>query len=386
MKKNVKALIITLPLGTNYGGIMQAHALQAIIKSMGIHADTTTATRRSRLSYAKHILYSAIRHRTLIADGRSVNGYVTRLTRKFVRKNIMTSNLSVGGEAPYELSAVIVGSDQVWRESYVNVPNYMFDFLPDDKKVRRLSYAASFGTEDLSQYGDKLIKTTARLAKKFDGISVREDSGVDIAKKYWGISAEQHVDPTLLLDKKEYLKLITEDKNNLTESTGNLFTYVLDNSSDKQSIVNKVAKAQNLQPFSIMPKKNPTLLEWIKHKEDFVLPRVTQWLKSFQDAEFVITDSFHGCAFSIIFNKPFIAIGNRQRGMARFTSLLKLFGLEDRLVADASEVTEELLKSKIDWKKVNEKIKSEQVRSFNYLSKHLNNPKEDKDRENHGKN
>lgn len=348
--------IVTHALGHNYGGIMQAYALQKILLVVSQNVATAAFMKRSSLSYVKQSILSSIQRQAVVVYSRSIDKHIAGSNFKFIDKYINTVDTNHLRLA----RLLITGSDQVWRNSYVDVLKYMFGTIPDKSNAKRISYAASFGTEDLSEYGAELIATTANLAKKFDGISVREDSGVDIAKKYWGVDAEQHVDPTLLLDKKEYLKLITEDKNNLTESTGNLFTYVLDENSDKQSIVNKVAKAQNLQPFSIMPKKNPTLLEWIRHKEDFILPRVTQWLKSFQDAEFVITDSFHGCAFSIIFNKPFIAIGNRQRGMARFTSLLKLFGLEDRLVADASEVTDELLKSRIDWVKVNEIKKKEQ--------------------------
>lgn len=79
--------------------------------------------------------------------------------------------------------------------------------------IKRLSYAASFGVDDLEEYGKTLIKKTSRLSKMFDAISVREDSGVDICRKYWGVESLQHVDPTLLLDKKDYLKIIDKDKN-----------------------------------------------------------------------------------------------------------------------------------------------------------------------------
>ena len=83
------------------------------------------------------------------------------------------------------------------------------------------------------------------------------------------------------------------------------------------------------------------------------------------------TDSFHGTAFSIIFNKPFIVVANTDRGAARFTSVLKVFGLEDRLVSNVAEVTPGLLRKKIDWKSVNSKISQERQRSETYLRQHL---------------
>lgn len=367
--------IVTHALGHNYGGIMQAYALQKILLVVSQNVATATFMKRSSLSYVKQSILSSIQRQAVVVCSRSIDKHIAGSNFKFIDKYINTVDTNHLRFA----RLLITGSDQVWRKSYVDVSKYMFGTIPDKSNAKRISYAASFGTEDLSEYGAELIATTANLAKKFDGISVREDSGVDIAKKYWGVDAEQHVDPTLLLDREEYMSLITEDENNLKESAGNLFVYVLDENSDKQSIINKVAIVRNLQPFSIMPKKNPTIIEWLRRKEDFVLPRVTQWLKSFKDAEFVITDSFHGCAFSIIFNKPFIAIGNKQRGVARFTSLLKLFSLEDRLVADASEVTEELLKSTYEeiWAKYRvvmdqtSRNKFRSIRDVNqYLLKH----------------
>ena len=101
--------------------------------------------------------------------------------------------------------------------------------------------------------------------------------------------------------------------------------------------------------------------------EKYKLPLVEQWLCSFRDANFIITDSFHGCVFSIIYNKPFIAIGNKSRGLSRFTSLLKLFGLEGRLVDCLSEVNEDVVNMNIDWRKINAILKDEQRRSRKFL-------------------
>lgn len=378
MKHNNKVLILTHALGPNYGGILQAYALQVCVKRQGV--DPATSNYHSiwmKEWVVAHVRYMIRRVVHYIKPSISdlppfVDKYTVNKTLRFVDKYMSLVPM-------YELrnpkfvtnySTLIVGSDQVWRQAYVPVDKYMFDFA-ENLDIKRISYAASFGRDDLSEYSPELIVKTARLAKKFDAISVREDTGVNIVKQYWGVKADQHVDPTLLLDKEHYEVLIAEDEQNVTKSEGDLFAYVLDRDDKKERLIDDAAKALDLTPFEIMPPKPTSRKELKNNLDKFQLPPVTQWLKSFQDAKFVITDSFHGCAFSIIFNKPFIAIGNKRRGMARFTSLLKLFGLEDRLVSDVSDVTEELLKSKIDWKKVNGTIIEEKVRSTNYLRRYL---------------
>ena len=104
--------------------------------------------------------------------------------------------------------------------------------------------------------------------------------------------------------------------------------------------------------------------------EDCVFPSVTAWLRAFMDAEMVITDSFHGWVFSIIFNKPFWVIGNEERGLARFNSLLSMFELRNRLIK-ADRIPSDL-SVPIDWNKVNATRKYWQEKSSNFLKTHLN--------------
>lgn len=377
-----KILISTLgPLGGNYGGLLQAYALQKVLRDMGY--DVTTDDRiipvrtfRNRLGGIKRFVNMTIfKNAPSHIDVSTVPEFAV-YTKDFVERTMQTVDLLCGKRRPRasdveQYDIFVTGSDQVWRANYTDVPMQLFDYVLHDSAVK-LSYAASFGTDDLSSYNARLTAETKLLAQKFSGVSVREDSGVRLAAELWGVKAEHHIDPTLLLSADDYARLITTSPTVLKQSPGELFVYVLDESETSKKIVNKAAATLELKAFELLPEKFLSRKELKTHPEKYALPPIEQWLKSFQDAEFVITDSFHGCAFSIIFNKPFIAIGNRQRGMARFTSLLKLFGLEDRLVADASEVTEELLKSKIDWKKVNDIKKKELRRSMEYLNKHLN--------------
>jgi len=124
----------------------------------------------------------------------------------------------------------------------------------------------------------------------------------------------------------------------------------------------------SLIPFSTMPTKISTYENLRKCPEECVYPPVTKWLRSFMDAEMVITDSFHGCVFSIIFNKPFWVIGNHQRGMVRFYSLLELFGLEDRLI-DIEQIHDIESSTMIDWSCVNARRSDLKIKSLEFIRK-----------------
>lgn len=378
-----KGLILTLTLKSgNYGGILQAFALQRIVRLNGgpvLYVDYPQKIRRPFrvcMGKMKRATFKLLFKRQY---GTDVNTELHRLsvlnTQRFIIDNIRTVDLFSGRRRPKDdmlrnFKFYVVGSDQVWRNAYADVADNMFQFVAYND-VTRFSYAASFGRDDLDEYGPALIRETAKLAQKFDAISVREDSGVGLVQKYWGREAIQHVDPTLLLDKQDYVKLVDEDSSNIHSSKGSLFVYVLDKNTFKSNVTARVESSLKLKAFDIMPPKPQSIKELKLSPATYQLPPITQWIKSFIDAKYVVTDSFHGCVFSIIFNKPFIAIGNENRGLTRFTSLLKLFGLESRLVLKEDDATDDLIKQEIDWRKVNTIIKREQKRSFDYLKKHL---------------
>lgn len=364
-----KIKILTHRLGFNYGGIAQAYALQAVVKRI-VGSDYDVSTGHLHPDTPLHIrirstLYRTIRGGKLYISAKSIDKSIMRHTNSFLEKYVSQSTFS---SKDTNVSHYIVGSDQVWRASYVDPVKYMFGSV-EDESARYFSYAASFGTDDLQDYTQGQIEQTAYLARKFSGLSVREDSGVDIVKRHWRLKAEFHIDPTLLIERRDYSTLVNQTETN--DILAPLFVYVLDDSKECRGIVEKIAGSLGSDYFELLPKKYSSHINYIKHRNDYVMPKFEQWLRSFRDADFVVTDSFHGMVFSIIFNKPFIAIGNRGRGLARFTSLLKIFNLEDRLVSDESEVTFDLINAKINWNEVNEIKKKEQKRSLDYLKGHL---------------
>ena len=161
------------------------------------------------------------------------------------------------------------------------------------------------------------------------------------------------LDPTMLLNNEDYIQLIEKEKE--PKTNGGLFTYILDPDTKKSAFIQKVAKAKGIKAFQVLPKcqAETRTKEDVKNNiEDCVFPCVTTWLRAFMDAEMTIVDSFHGMVFSIIFNKPFWVIGNVSRGMSRFTSLLKMFHLENRLL-DENNLDDVDFFKPIDWVKVN---------------------------------
>ncbi len=264
-----------------------------------------------------------------------------------------------------KFDAIIVGSDQIWRPKYFfsRIENAYLDFA---KKwnIKRISYAASFGAEEWEYDENQTINCTA-LLKKFDAISVRESSAKVMCENKFGVEALHVLDPTMLLTKENYIELFKEACTQ--QSKGNLFCYILDKKKETNIITDCIAKNKGLKPFFV----NSRYEEPNAPLEERIQKPVEKWLRAFYDAEFVITDSFHACVFSIIFNKPFIVYGNRERGMARFESLLKLFELEERLVSSLSEVNK-VLQMPIDWEKVNSIYKQMKEKSLSFLAKNLN--------------
>ncbi len=364
--------ILTQPLYTNYGGLVQCYALQTVLQRMG-HETIVLQREFDRkytfcggcVYYAKHLVKMLLGRREswhyVVSQDR--RDYIAKNTYRFVEKNIYprsehiytTEQLAKTVDSLH-LDAIIVGSDQVWRPYYSPcISNYFLDFLPEDSKIKRISYAASFGGDNWT-FSPEQTAQCAALLKKFDAVSVREESAVKLCKEHFGVDAIQTLDPTLLLDAVDYLKLCPVRKSN----RGNLFCYVLDKNPQKQAIINRIAGQSGKKPFESMPVLPPDTYNLYGDIDKCIYPPVEDWLSAFNEADMVVTDSFHGTVFSIIFNKPFFVIGNEGRGLARFQSLLSMFGLEERLIT-YDNVN---LSSEINWEKVNscrQKLKQESI-------------------------
>ena len=367
---------LTLPLWFNYGGIIQAYALQRILADLGHEASLIDFHHPipSSLQLLRNKMVRGVK-KYLFQNGNAViypdyhqRKIISKHTLEFIKKEIQPITDKVYSfdelkKIETDFEAFIVGSDQVWRPNYTpNIRNYFLDFTDKTK----IAYAASLGT-DVWQYSDDQHETCKSLIQKFRAVSVREKSALSICKDKFGVEAIQVLDPTMLLTQNDYLKLC--EKYDTPQNTGNLFTYILDESDRNKEIVNRVSRVLNLKAFRVMPK--PFDDHFRKDDAAYVFPPLTQWLKAFDDAEFIVADSFHGCVFAIIFNKPFIAIGNKVRGLTRFQSLLEMFNLSDRLILSPDDLSEYLINTPIDWSSVNAILDTNKNNSLEFLKTNL---------------
>src|SRR5690554_2339610 len=371
-----KIAILTQPLHDNYGGLLQAYALSTVLKKYG---EVTIANRWGGHNTALLRLASKIKQQFLSSKPKlspQQKKVVSQNTLAFREKYIpnlsqrLTTQKQMKDFAEQGFDTFVVGSDQCWRPRYSPcIENYFLDFVSEKKNVKRISYAASFGTSDW-EFNEQQTEKCKSLIQKFDAVSVREDSGVDLCDRFLDKKAVHLVDPTMLLDTKVY-NLITKNEKQ-QQSEGDLKVYILDKTKEKQKIIDLIASKKGLKPFEVMPKKRIRQDE-IDTIENFVYPSPAAWLQGYQDAKFVIADSFHGTVFSILYNIPFIAIGNKRRGMARFESLLKMFELENRLLTSFNEANaQKILDNEIDWSRVNNILEKERTRAFDFLNSQLN--------------
>lgn len=368
--------ILTHELKYNYGGILQNYALQQVLKKLGHEPVTIDYKQEIGLttkikSLAKRFIARYIFRKNIKVKGwpsAEESNIIQQYTRRFVKKYITTTDrikLSELAKFKDNFDAIIVGSDQVWRPRYFGKQIYEMFLKSFPDTIPKIAYAASFGV-DYWEFTGKQTAICRKLAQHFKAISVREASGIGLCKTHLNADAVHVLDPTMLLDKDDYIKLVKQEK---TPSPGKgIITYVLDKSPEKDAIIQAVGKRLGLPTFSVMPKSTFAKSDCI---DDCTFPPVTSWLRGFMDADFVVTDSFHGTVFSIIFNKPFITTGNKTRGNSRFDSLLKMFNLHGRLIT-STETIYKIIDTPIDWNTINTMIGSYRQKAINYLSNNLN--------------
>lgn len=361
----MKIAILTLPLHTNYGGILQCYALQTVLERMGHKVRVLSKPRYGRSYYIIYPMAVCKRLFKRFILGKNVaifkapHEIVRQHTDKFIHKYIhqYTKKLWTDKIASH-FDAIVVGSDQVWRPLYSQPIEEAFLSFLGDAKIKRISYAASFGVDNC-EYTKEQIDVCSSLLKKFDVVSVRESSGIKLCQECFDVKAVQMLDPTLLLSADDYRALIKKGK---TEpAKGNLLVYMLDRTKEKEDFVERIAKEKGLIPFWMSSEADDETLPPMKR----IKMPVEQWVCGFDDAKFVLTDSFHGCVFSIIFRKQFLAIGNEKRGLSRFLSLLKLFSLQDRLILSPDEYNGNLFQ--IDYSQVQTQLHLLQEQSYSFL-------------------
>lgn len=368
----MKIGIVTLPLHTNYGGILQAYALQTVLERMGHqveHLQPQIEFPKLHPAWKMPFVFLKRTYLKFFAEGLQYPvfthpyKYVRKNTDDFIKKYLICRYI---GQNEWErlqyndYDAIIFGSDQVWRLEYaVPIERYFGAFI-GDLELRRISYAASFGVDSLN-YSKSQLRQCFELLNKFNAVSVREQAGVNICKDSFNVCARLVLDPTMLLKVTDY-ELLTQE---VKADKNGVLTYVLDESDELNAKLHSYAQKRGLNLFRINSKVEDSEAKLVERQQ----PRVEQWLRDLMEADMIITDSFHACVFSIIFHKPFICIGNIQRGASRFKTLLERFNLCNRIVHPDSLMT--YIDCGIDWEEVDRQLCIYRQESLSFIMRAL---------------
>jgi len=372
--------ILTLPPHANYGGILQAYAMQTVLERMGHDVVVFNKPIKKQvmpfpMSFLHYIVrfikkYVFKKPNIYVFKEQKIYKYQkanTLYTNAFVDKHLHNKIVDTLGDIKNEYDAIIVGSDQVWRKIYFNGsweksnPDDAYLAFTNDWNIKRIAYAASFGVDYLELDDTDILKCKDAI-QKFKAVSVREKTGVDICKNHFNLDAKWVVDPTLLLDVSDYLTL-AKDNNSLF--TGKyILKYALDESEGIYGLARKLEEQKGFPMKELKTHEKDSLSEI----SNCTRRPVEEWLYAFAHAGYILTDSFHGTVFSILFHKQFTVIANKERGITRFTSLLSMFGLEDRLIFSPNEYKQLL---DIDYDKVDIRLEQRRSEALDFISKAL---------------
>jgi len=363
----------------NYGSILQNYALQRVLAQYGIESETLCFLPDSQNSINKlknknpfTICIKLFR----FFIKKSYNYYCDLKNKKrdftsFINNNIKTSPQILCSELKNycsNLDICLVGSDQVWNISKIPLNNIQLEnsrslflsFAPE--KSKRVACAVSFGRDN---FNTNLLHHVSDLINKFDFISVREQSGIELCKKIGVQNPFFQPDPTLLLTADTYRSLIKSP----IKTKKYILLYLLNNDTNFNiKKLKKWAKSKNMSLIYINGNTETFKLNF--HKKNY--PTIPDWISLVDNAEYIFTNSFHGTIFSIIMNKKFITItqkGKFEVENTRFKNLLELFNITERIFKGNYD---EVMKY-IDYTPINNKIEEIQKNSpfINWLNSNI---------------
>ncbi len=348
--KKFDYLIVNFWYSLNYGAALTAWALQEMVKSLGFKPMILNDRDPKWLEKAFKDSFSY------------------KFAEEFLYLSPLCNTRPEQESLCQNIKGVILGSDQVLRIKYMlynGFNTYLLNFVPDT--VRKIAWSASFGLEKKKFLKDKKIPNfmfeyIKKALNTFDYLSTREISGREVFKDIFGLDSDFVLDPVFLIDREHY-KIVTDSSNAVPVKN---LSYIL----DKTKQYDKVYK--NLGDVTEIVKGIP----------------VKDWLKMYETAEFIITDSYHGTCLALIFNKPFVCVYNKERGGARFDTLIKLFNIDKHFVNSSKELFSIKPEDYVpDWNYINSVISDERERCLKIFEKVLtedfsNNPNlEDKRRD-----
>lgn len=265
----------------------------------------------------------------------------------------------------------IVGSDQVWNAEFSIMLGhngyFQLKFLPDGKNM--ISYGSSFG-QAANAVEQRHYAYYKKLYDRFNHVSLREKNGADAMKTVFGIDAEYVLDPVFLLTKKEYGELSKDVI--IPEKKPYILTYIINPSPKKNEYLRKLSEKLGMEIINILDaepvrtEQNMTAFD-IGIKKPKLSPE--EFAAYFRDCDYVVTDSYHGTCFSVIFEKKFTAFVNRQSD--RFRTFLEFEELKSRILGTVPEEIPAEVMAEINYTPVNAKLEKMREDSIAYLRKAL---------------
>lgn len=336
--------ILNMLFQDNFGAVLTVYALYKVIEDLG---------------YNPLIIYN-----NMYAFENNI--YTNMKGNEFGLKYLNIANEYFNKEELEKINSkcntFVVGSDQVWRHVFhgKNIFYYLLDFVYNFKN--KIAYSSSFGISYFEgELKDKIL--FKYYLKQFDNVSVREEDGVRICKEEFDVDATHVLDPVFLLN--DYDCLINKSRKKINYKFIAVYSINMNIQNELNIISNKLSL--NIEYLNINDENS-----------------IEDWLWTIKNCELLITDSFHGICFAIIFNKPFTGLLlNEIGGVSRLLSLSNMFDIKDRIVSDLSlslHNTNFLLK--MDYTEINKKLEIEKAKSLNWLKNALEKPKNKSDYQN----
>lgn len=369
--------LITMHNIANYGSCLQTYATQEVFKSIGwstlvidycrpnntLDYLTNQAFEGKRLARFEQIWGAAPSLKRMVSV--PISSYLARYAAPFRRfrntylneTNETFFNYDELRSNPPAADVYCTGSDQVWNSVWNDGFDRAYYLMWAPQEKPRIAYSASIGREDIDEWEKGEMR---HALQRYSAISVREESGVRVLSEI-GIKSTLVLDPTLMLKRSAWEQIATQPK----ESRGDyILVYQLNPSDNFTHYASRVAKELGLPLKKLCYRGRDRQ----RNAQNIVSPEVTDFLGLFLNASYVITDSFHATAFSLNFQKPFVAIAP-SRFSTRITSILELTGASDRMLKDAADVG--LMVRPIDFEYAEQALEAKREDSLSFLRQAL---------------
>lgn len=384
-----KVAVVSCYFQHNYGSMLQAYATQEILNIMDIPNETINIDgfkheiKDAKMKYFRSRMFSPdvikdklgfIKLYAAKKINRKLSENISVRDRRFDRfykehfklSGQFSSKLELGKKST-DYSAFIVGSDQLWLPSNIAADYYTLSYV--DKSVRRIAYATSFGVSSLPE---KQAEDAKKFLPQIDCLSVREKSGQDLVKSLTGLDATLVCDPTLLLTRDQWMKIV--DQKPVVDEPY-IFCYFLGNNRMSRKCADDLRKETGCKIVALQQ-----LDMYIKDDEQFADKALydidpADFINLIKNAEYVCTDSFHGTVFSVINQKRFCSFRrfvqkSTMSTNSRIDSLLSVLGLESRIINNEADFMP-AVKQDIDYASVDKKLENFRNSSLEFLKESL---------------